>query len=261
MSAFAFLSNLVPAVLQLALLMIFVRRRLYREFLLFFAYTLYSILVSALRLWSMTPVAFFVVYWTTEMIYGLLALLAILEVFRPTLESYFGHLWSRWVLPLALLIVSLISLWRAAYHPMGHTKMARFAAGSYAFMLGVLCLEVIVFAVCLRLRSRRPYPVRWGRYRLGIIAGFGLSACASASAYLVRFIFGSRFEAVFHYVLPGAYIGATLIWLIAFFKPEPPLIRNPTDPDMLRRATDSLTEATEEARKDLGFRMNCLFWL
>lgn len=202
------------------------------------------------------PVMFFILYWTTEIAYGVLTLMAIREVFATTFEAYFGLKRSRLIPILALLGITGVSLWRAAYRPIGRGgSLGGLAAGAYAFVLGVLCLEGIAFLVCLRLAFRRPYPVRWGRYRLGILAGFGLSACSSAVAFLARFNFGPRFESVFHYVLPGAYIGAAASWLFTFLGKELPPSERKTDIETVRRALDYVTRETEEAEKDLGLRL------
>jgi len=80
------------------------------------------------------PGLYYEVYWTTEFIYGLLGLLAIMEVFESVL-ALFGFEGSGWrfVLPMATLVIVGISLWRAFYHPMGHGPLVRFAAGAVAF--------------------------------------------------------------------------------------------------------------------------------
>jgi hypothetical protein len=129
--------------------------------------------------------------------------------------------------------------------------MAYFTSGAYAFMLGVLCLEAAVLFVCLRLAFRKPYPVRWGRYRMGILVGFGLAACASGIAYIVRFTFGAGAEPIFHYVLPGAYIGASASWLFAFWREERPHGQGRADLEMIHRGINRLTKETEDAKRDL----------
>lgn len=256
MLSFDLISGFIAPAIQAALLAILSWRKLYRRFPFFYTYTLYSILIIAVRVFFKGyPAPFFVAYWTTEMVYGVLALLAILEVFRPTLEAYFEAVWTRLLPLLALLGIVAVSLWRGFYHPVGRGGfLFYFAAGAYTFMLGVLCLQIIVFAVCLRLAFRRPYPVRWGRYRLGILAGFGLAACASVAAYVARFNLGPRLETFFHYVLPGAYIGATIVWLVAFWGKEAP-VSTKTDPEAIRRAMDYLSRETDDVEKDLGLRL------
>src|SRR5947199_1573392 len=119
------LSGLIPAALQAALVAIFIRRKLYRQFPFFFSYNICSVLLAAVRL-SVTgsPVTFFVLYWTTESVYGGLALLAIWEVFKPR---------TRWLTMLPLLMITGYSFWQAAYQPVGHGPLVRLAAGAYAF--------------------------------------------------------------------------------------------------------------------------------
>jgi predicted esterase len=59
---------------------------------------------------------------------------------------------------------------------------------------------------------------------------------------------------VFHYVLPGAYIGAAAGWLMAFWRPESPRSRRPIED--YRRAVEAMSEAVEQAKKDSGL-LNC----
>jgi hypothetical protein len=255
--AFALVSGLLPAALLIALATILVRRRLYVRFPFFLAYSVYSILATAVGLSVIgQPATFFVVYWSTQMLYGVLALLAISEVFMPVPEWYVGRAWSRLLLLLALVGIAGVSAWRAIYHPIGHRRLSGFAAGAYAFWLGVLCLQALVFFFCIRLAFRRPHPVHWGRYRLGILAGFGLQACASAAAFLTSFNLGPRFEAVFHYASPGAYIGATVIWLFAFAGEDTLPVSKRTDMDDIRRAIEYVDRESGRAKKDLGIRLS-----
>ena len=121
--------------MQAVLVAIFIRRKLYQSFPFFFTYNVYSILVTPVRLWVMQwPVAFFVLYWTTEIVYGGLALLAIWEVFRPR---------TRWLTMLPLLMITGYSFWQAAYQPVGHGPLVRLAAGAYALVRGILWLEIL----------------------------------------------------------------------------------------------------------------------
>ena len=251
MHSFDLISGLIPAVLQAGLLLLLLRRRLYRIFPFFTAYTIYSLAVAVMWLCaSPGPATLFVLYWITQMIYGVLSLLAILEIFKPTLGAYFEWIWIRLLPTLLLLGIAGVSLWRGFYHPVGRGgSLVGLAAGAYTFMLGVLCLQIIVLVICLRLTFRKPYPVRWGRYRLGILAGFGLAACASAAAYMVRFLFGARFEVVFHYVLPGAYIGAAAGWLLAFWRPEPPRSSKPLE--VYKQAADLMLAEIKDAARGL----------
>ena len=256
MSAFSLFSGLVPAVLQAVVLAIFIRRRLYRRFPFFFAYTVYSILVTALRLSIMSrPRPFFVWYWSTEIIYGILALLAIHEVFKSVLEMYYSlYRWMRWLPPFCLLLILSISLWRAVYHPVGRGPLVGLAAGAYSFMLGVLGIQVMVFLLCLKLSFRKHYPIRWTRYEAGILIGFGMAAIATMLVYLARFRLGPSMELAFRYIPPVAYIAAALMWLKAFYREEPPVMRKRTDPELFKKAADFMRGAVEDTETHLGIR-------
>jgi hypothetical protein len=258
MRSVSFFLGLVGPVLQAGLLVIFAQRRLYRRFPFFSAYTLYSIVVSAAQLSLMhRPAAFFLAYWAAQIVYGLLALLAIREVFQSVLEMYYSlYRWTRWVPLLALTGIVALSLWQATYHhPAGPLLMASLGTGAHWFMMGVLGLEAWVFGICLRLGFRRRNPVRWGRYEAGILVGFGVAAVGAMPIYLARFGLGPVMEMAYRYIPPVAYAAAALTWLKAFYREEAPSKRKPIDPELYKRAAEVMTETVEEAEKDLGLRL------
>src|SRR5436853_2703648 len=83
MHGFDLTIGITAPTLQLIILALLFRRRLVDRFPLFCAYTSYSILASVARLWIIDrPRPFFVLYWTTEIVYGFLSLLAVYEVFK-----------------------------------------------------------------------------------------------------------------------------------------------------------------------------------
>ena len=253
----SFLLGLVGPALQLALLVILARRRLYRRFPFFFLCMAYCLPVTIARLCVMNrPVTFFVLYWVTEMIYGMLALLAIHEVFRGVLETYSSlHHWLRWLPLLALAGVVGNSVWQTIYHPIGRGgRLGGLAAGAYAFVAGVLLLQAIVFLICVRLAFRRNSPMKWGQYSAGILTGFGIAAVATLVIYVARFRLGPGLELVFRYMPPVAYTVAALTWLRAFYREEPPIRKAATDPELYRRARKFMSTALEGMRKELRLR-------
>jgi hypothetical protein len=151
MKSVSLLFGLLPAAVQAAVLVILARRRLYHRFPFFFAYTLYSILVTVVRLRTMgTPAVFFVSYWSTEIVYGILELLAIREVFKSVLEMYYSlYRWTRWLLPIAVTVMFGNSIWRAIYRSVGGGPLGGLAAGVYSLVLGILCLQAAIFLLCL----------------------------------------------------------------------------------------------------------------
>src|SRR5205809_7736439 len=125
---------------------------------------------------------------------------------------------------LAALAILGDSLWQAFQHPMayqmGYKNEARFATFSYSCKRDVLVLEIFALVFALAVDWRRRDPIRWGRYRLGIIAGFGAPAIITLLAQLLRTYFGATYEEAFRYMTPGAYFGQMLIWLWCFFRDE-----------------------------------------
>lgn len=214
------LGMLAPA-LQIVLLAILFRRKLHQQFPFFCAYTFYSVAATILRHIILPhPRTFFVVYWTTDIIYGILALLVIREVFLPSLEGFpQKYRWVRWIVPVAIAGIMSFALWSFFNREYGQGPLSGLASGAYSFDLGIRWLELIVF-IAAAILDRTPR-VSFLMSEMGILAGFGISALLTLIADLAGLHFGSRFEEVFRYLPTSAYIGAAGIWLAAFLYKEP----------------------------------------
>jgi hypothetical protein len=217
--------GVVPAAIQLALTAIFIRRKLYARFLFFFAYTVYSIVATIVRLFVIgRPLLFYDLYWITEVVYGILALLAMREVFKIASDIfYFGRGMSRLIPPVAVLIVIGYAMWQALYHAPGNTFMAHLQSGTYSLMFGIRCLEVGICFLCLRLSWREHFPVTWRRYDFTILVGFGVYGSITLLVYLLWLAFPATLVDLFRYAPSGAYIVTTVIWLHGFLDNEPPV--------------------------------------
>jgi hypothetical protein len=221
MNTLDLVTSLVAGAMMVALAVIFIRRKLHHRLSFFFAYLLFGPLATALRLSALhKPFLYYVVYWTTEFIYGLLALRAITQVFESVLRLFgFEGLGWRILLPLGTVIITAISIWQALYHPVGRGPLVRLAAGAYSFGFSVRCLQAGIFVLCLA--PRRHYGVLW-HYDFGVVAGLGLASFMTLLADLSRMWLGTSVETIFRYLPPAAYIGAALYWLFVFARPEPP---------------------------------------
>jgi len=211
-----------------------VRRKLHRRYPLFFTYTLYSVVVIAVRLSAAKqPRLLFALYWITEIIYGVLALLAIREVFGDVLELRSNrNPWWR-VVPAAILLTLIIaSLWWAIYHPFGPNFWGKLGAGAYSFESGVLCIQATSYLLA-RFHLKPFSGILEKQHNAGILKGFGIFSLLTVVVYAMRLYFGSQFEGLFRYIPPGAYAMATLTWLAAFRRPEPPDSTIPTTPEFL----------------------------
>jgi hypothetical protein len=213
------LSSIAAAMLVIWLCGIFVRRQLYRQFPFFFAYIVCSVLSTVARLSvSGNYRPFFEVYWTTEGLYAVLALLALHEVFRRVfLAFYLLWWWFRLIFPGAVVIVALITF--------SHTIQPPAAAPR---VLGVILLASLVakyveaglFGVFFALVV--VCNLTWRTYAFGIVQGFAVSALGTWFASRGRSEFGITFGSLAKYGPAVAYILAVIVWLASFWRPEKP---------------------------------------
>jgi hypothetical protein len=246
--------HLAAPAIVLVVMIIVVRRRLYREFPLFFSYLLYVVIATGLRTSVSTKTAqYFWFYWITEAIYGVAELLVIREVFRRTfLVEYVAHRWFRFIFPVTVIAILSLLLAEALYHPLGRGYISHLVNAIYWFDLGIHALEGTILLVLLGLMLL--FPVSWRRYEFGVLTGFGVSASVTMLAYLLRFEWGGSYEAFFRYGPPVAYIAATLVWLHAFWRPPEPSPRIPIDPAEAVELMRYYRELLDRIRKSLGLQ-------
>lgn len=250
----------IAPVLQLALAIIFVRRRLHGRFPYFFSYTVYSLVAIVLRVSVIShPSAFFVAYWSTDILSAILALLVIREVFLPTLTGLpEPYRWIRWIMPTAVAMIVALAIWNAAYRPIGRGPLSSLAAGVYSFDLGIRWLELLIFLVAAALDRTRWRSLLMNQF--SILAGFGIAALLTLVADLGRVQFGSRFEEIFRYLPTSAYICAAVIWLAAFLykEPDPAFRLTGKHLTVMEEALKRQQEALDKLRgKDKTPRLSC----
>jgi hypothetical protein len=245
-----FVLGLVGPVLQLVLLVILVRGKHYRHFPFFSLYTAYSIFMSGLHLWAMEHAnLFFVVYWSTEAISGVLELLALHEAFKPSLEMYYKlYDWTRLVPVVTVLLIVSQATWRALRHPLGLVWFGSFGAGVYAFEIGLRVLEIGVFLLALKLARRKDHPIGQ-QHPFGIVIGFGVAASTALLADFIGLKFGFRFghvfETIFRYMPASGYIAAAAAWLIAFATQDRRRLR--ATPEEIQRRLDQQRNIGEKS--------------
>jgi len=251
------LSFTAPAIL-LALALIMVRRRLYREFPVFFTYVVFSAIVGALRETAVDHrFLYFWLYWITEAFYGMLALLVLREVFHRVFAlPYDAYRWFRYLLPSALLMILGLSFSEAVIHPQGAGYIPRLITAIYWFDLGVHALEGTVLLLVIALIV--VFPVAWRQHEFGILAGFGISACTTMLADVLVLNAGSRYETFFRYGPPIAYVLATFIWLHAFLQPPQSRPQSQLHPDEMLEIVQRSRKLLEKIERALGLRRHIL---
>ena len=220
-----------------------VRRRLHREFPLFFAYLILAVTVPLVRLSASGDYAtFFKVFWTTEALYAFAALLALYEVFHEVfLPFYLLWGWFRLLFPGAALFIAFLSVRNALHNPA--LRSPRPMEIIFALATGVNYMEAVLFALFFALVVLLGVP--WRSYPFGIVEGFGLSALGSLIAYGLRSEFGTKYNTLVKYAPPVAYVVGVLVWLDTF-------LRQP-DPEVVHAWRDKITpeQLLAEAREYL----------
>ena len=218
MSKIGILLSLTAACLQIFLITIFVRRKLYQEFPFFLAYITASVFIAVVRLSvSNDRAVYFYVYWATEAVYAILGILVLHQVFRRVFNEFYSH-WPRFWLffPVAAGVITIIAVWYgvryAPKQPYFSTTVVLIAGTAVNFMqaglFGLFFLLVRFFAL------------RWRNHAFAIVLGFALAAIGSWGSYWLysetetRYIFLAYGSAI-------SYICAVLLWLIVFSRPEP----------------------------------------
>src|SRR6267154_6053471 len=126
----------IPASLQLVLAVYILRRKHYRPFPFFFAYTLFSVIATVARQ-AVTgrALAYWVISWGTEAVYGILALASISEAFKRIFFSFYRTFrWFRLVLPGIIILIVAITAWSAIQYPL---SLPRIPTVIYNFHLGI----------------------------------------------------------------------------------------------------------------------------
>jgi hypothetical protein len=208
--------GLVGPIVSLWLLAILVRRHLYREFPFFFIYIAAVVAVTGLRLWVMPNYStFFKVYWISECVYSVLALLALHEAFRTVfVEFYEIWPWFWLVFPGAVGIFAFVKIMGELSRPPTQAPpivtIVLSAASTVnwvqAALFGLMC--VLVWLVG-----------NWEYYPVGIVTGFATVGLGSWAAYASFSGFGTKFNVVGKYGPPLAYFIAVLVWLRTFVPP------------------------------------------
>lgn len=213
----------IGSALLLALSVIMVRRRLQREYPFFFAYVVF-VLLSSVAVFSLSGHAkiFFRLYWATEPVNAVLALLALHEAFRDVFYGFFSFWWFRLIFPSAVALISFFSIRHAILNP--PAQATRVAAIILSVGTAVNWVQAGLFAIFMLLVV--VLHVRWRRYPYDMALGFAVATIGDWIAFALRSEFGTKYANVTRYAPPVAYILATLIWLRSFsgrFEPEPRL--------------------------------------
>lgn len=234
-------------VLQFVLILVFLNRMIFvTKFPAFFRYTCFAVAANVLQIAFIhnRPVLYWV-YWITQVIYGMLALLVMQEVFGMVWDMNEGlRRFFVWVLILAIAGVSV--LW-GFHRPDGQGTLPAINAAFRTFTAGVHAVEVLLFGLAVRFIRKLT------RYHLGIMLGFGLSASAQVLAYIAHFFHLSPlFKEIVAYAPLSAYLASAGIWLSTFL--SKPRLTSRLDPDAVIDWIDQQERIARAMSEELGLK-------
>jgi hypothetical protein len=220
MEKLAWIVSLAGVALEAGLAAILVHRKLSKKYRFFFAYVLFSILATVLKLSaSGNYQIFFKIYWATEALYAVFALLALYEAFHAVfIVDYEDWPWFWMVFPGAVLLLSIIFIGYAMLHP--SAKAPPLIALILSFETVVNCVKgglFVMFVALVWLLADS-----WITYPYGVVCGFAVSSAGSLVSYWVFSVFGTKVNWLGKYGPPVSYIVAVMIWIASCFLPPEP---------------------------------------
>jgi hypothetical protein len=221
---------LAPHILQVALAGAIWRRRLYRLFPVFLAYTLFEA-AEEFTLYGMDVLpwvkgeTFWRVFWAGMIVEGLLKFALIGELFRHLLTPWpaVARLGNRVVSGAGAVLVLLATL-AAAYTPIDNPQHAIISRAhvleqSLYMIQSGLILFLFLFAAYFRLS--------WDRRTFGILLGFGVLSCEHLASWAVM---ANGFLADKRYLLDmlnmATYHACVLIWFCYLLVPGKPTTKS-----------------------------------
>lgn len=207
--------------MAICLTVLLVLRRLSSKYPLFFIYVVFSILNTCARLYPTGNYElFFKIYWATEALYAVLALLALYEAFHDVfILDYEAWPWFWMVFPGGVLMLSAIFVGHALLYP--PTGVPPLIALILSFETVVNCVKgglLVMFLSLAWLLGGES----WLTYPYGVVLGFAVSSAGSLLSYWLFSIFGTRLHWLGKYGPPVSYIVAVLIWIASCFLPPEP---------------------------------------
>lgn len=214
---------IVPPCLQAFILVVMIRRRLFREFPVFASYTAFEILLFCVKfsiflLGDQYYRAFFYASWVLKATELALGFAVVYEIFSHAFRPYpairkLSGLLFKWALGILLFLVVIASA-SAPISGGSETVFNLFllARALWIMQCGLLLLLFLFSSY---------FGLSWRHYIFGITLGFGLYGTTELVLAVLRTRFGPSWDGVFNNVAPLAYNCSVLIWVSYLLRPEP----------------------------------------
>lgn len=220
---------------------VMVKRGLHREFPFFFSYIAALVVGDILKLAVFhNYTTYYYLYWTFEILYAALALLALHEAFHRVFHAFFRKYRWFWALfpAVVVLMVVFATVYAVQRPPM---QVSRTTSLIISVEIGINVIQASLFT--LFQGAMWFFRARRRAYAMGIVDGFAIVA-AAAFAYALRSEFGRNFTLLVRYGPPVAYIMAQVLWLDTFLRPPEPRPQLPQGVT-LEQALDEMAQSSE----------------
>jgi len=223
--------------LETLLVILLLHRKIHKEFPFFFIHTIYSVITSTVELAVNSHYrVYFVVYWSADAGFAVLAILALHEVFRRVFALFYDDWWFAWVFPAAVTLICLTTVWYWFEHP--PIQAPRTIGLILSLGVAVNIVRAMLFGLFFLLVAHSR--LRWRSYPFGIVGGFAILSLGAWGTYWARSEFGTKFN-IFARAVPITYIVALAFWMLTFMRaPEP-------EPEWALKMTPQ--EALQEVQK------------
>lgn len=194
-------------------------RCLHKRFPFFLTYLISIVLIAIARFASVGNFsAYKFTYMVTDVLYAILALLALHEIFRYVFWGFYEQfLWFRLLFPTVIVLSLALVVGDALRLPPSHAgPLPRLIV-----FLGIAVNFIQIGLFCMFMLAATVFGLRWRQTPLGISLGFAIAAAGSLTSYWLDSEFGTKIKILTRYASPVAFFVAMAVWLVTFVRPEP----------------------------------------
>jgi hypothetical protein len=242
------------SILEVALVIIAWKRKLYRQLTFFFPYIILLPLTEIGQWWvSVTPwyysESYSYVYWSAQFVLSLLRLLTIGEIARRSLRGY-PAIWAfAWrtlsVVALLLLSWTTYSGFQNSHH---FRKFLAIPGERFEFMQAILLLLLLSFGVYYRVQISRLY--RW------ILIGICIYSSIQVADSQILFLNNPPADSIFSYIRRVSFMVPMAIWTYAVWRWG---ADSTTPPDLISQSQyDELSPQIHDRLRDLNDKLSKL---
>jgi hypothetical protein len=213
---------IVPHLLLVVVLIALIRRRLYRQFPMFFAYIVSeigqaAIIVPMILLRAVTGKQYTVAYFSALALSTALRFGIIHEIFAHMFRNYtalsrFGRPLFRWITVGLLLIGLALAAYSGGHDARQLLSVATVLDRTANILQGGLLIGLFFFSSYLGLS--------WRSYLFGIALGVGIAATTDLVVSAIRSQTGFTYVVFLNYVTMATYHCCVLIWIFYLLAPE-----------------------------------------